>query len=142
MKVLFLDFDGVLNTFTQRNFGEQFSPGACKNLKSLLRRVPDLKIVVSSAWRMWGLEYVKATLKKNGINSDRVIDITGQENGNRGYQIQCWLNKHPEVTSFVIIDDESDMGELMNKLVKTSSFIGLTEKEVLQAVELLNNQKE
>lgn len=141
MKVLFLDFDGVLNNFTQRNFGEQFSPGACKNLKALMRKVPDLKIVISSAWRMHGMEYCKEVLKKNGIDSERVIDITGSEHGIRGYQIQCWLDRNPGVTAFVIIDDESDMGELMNKLVKTSSFIGLTEKEVSLAVDVLEKQK-
>lgn len=141
MKVLFLDFDGVLNNFTQRNFGEQFSPGACKNLNSLMRRVPDLKIVISSAWRMHGMEYCKAVLKKNGIDSERVIDITGNEHGIRGHQIQCWLDRNPGVKAFAIIDDESDMGELMNKLVKTSSFIGLTEKEVSLAVGLLKDQE-
>lgn len=137
MKVLFLDFDGVLNNFSSRNFGEIFSPSTCKNLNSLLKKVPDLKIVVSSAWRMHGLKYCKAILKKNGINSEKVIDITGNEPGVRGHQIQCWLDRNPGVTNMVIIDDESDMGELVNKLVKTSSFIGLTSKEVALAVEVL-----
>lgn len=137
MKVLFLDFDGVLNNFTQRNFGEKFSPVACQNLNSLLAREPYLKIVISSAWRMWGVKYIKKVLTQNGIDGNRVIDRTGDEHGQRGHQIQCWLDKHPEVTNIVILDDESDMGSLMHKLVKTSSFIGLTSKEVDQAVEVL-----
>ncbi len=137
MKVLMLDVDGVLNNFKERNFGENFSSAACANLNSLLKKVPDLKIVISSAWRMWGLEYMKEVLKKNGIDESRVIDVTGNEDGIRGYQIQCWLNRNPGVTNMVIIDDESDMGDLTNKLAKTSSFIGLTSKEVDQAVEIL-----
>lgn len=137
MKILFLDFDGVLNNFTDRNFGEKLSASACHNLNSLLDRVPDLKIVISSAWRIWGVEYVKQVLTKNGVDSSRVIDRTGSENGKRGYQIQCWLDRNPGVTNMVIIDDESDMENLMDKLVKTSSFIGLTSKEVSQAIEVL-----
>lgn len=141
MKILFLDIDGVLNNFKERNFGEKFSPAACGNLKDLLNRVPDLKIVISSAWRIWGLEYMKKVLENNGIPSSRIIDVTGREVGIRGHQIQCWLDKNPEVTAFAILDDETDMGNLMDKLVKTSSYIGLTSKEVDLAVEVLEKQK-
>lgn len=137
MKVVFLDFDGVLNNFKERNFGEQFSATCCKNFSDLLEKEPELKVVVSSAWRIGGLEYVKTVLQKNKIDSKRVIDITGNEKGQRGHQIQCWLDKHPEVTNIVIIDDESDMGDLLTKLVKTNSFVGLTTKHVEQAVEVL-----
>lgn len=145
MKVLFLDFDGVINPYgnnlvtagAKRTSGELFSKPCCDNLKSLLNKVPDLKIVISSAWRMWGVEYVSGVLAKNGVDGSRVIDVTGQENGNRGHQIQCWLDRNKDVTNIVIIDDESDMGELMNKLVKTSGFIGLTSKEVDLALEVL-----
>lgn len=137
MKVLFLDIDGVLNNFADRNFGEKFSSAACQNLNELLKLEPELKIVISSAWRIWGVEYMKSILHKNGVDSSRIIDRTGDENGKRGYQIQCWLDRHPEVTNIVILDDESDMEHLMSKLVKTSSFIGLTSKEVKQAVKVL-----
>lgn len=144
MKVLFLDFDGVINTFGSHSSSiqrgtdpELFSPAACSNLNSLLHKVPELKVVVSSAWRMWGLDHVKKILEKNGIDSSRVIDITGNERGVRGYQIQCWIDRNPGVTNIVIIDDESDMDNLMNKLVKTSSFIGLTSKDVDLALDVL-----
>lgn len=137
MKVLFLDFDGVLNNYHQRNFGEQFSPPSCAALNSVVARVPDLKIVISSAWRMHGLEYCKQVLAKNGIDSSRVIDITGRENGFRGYQIQCWLDRNPGVTNMAIVDDESDMEELMDKLIKTNSFVGLTSDGADKIVEML-----
>lgn len=137
MKVLFLDIDGVLNNFKDRNFGKSLSKASCENLNTLLKKVPDLKIVISSAWRHNGLEFMKEMLNENNIDGKRVIDITGNENGIRGYQIQCWLDRNPEVTNCVIIDDDSDMGELMNKLVKTNSFVGLTSKAVEQAEEVL-----
>lgn len=138
MKVLFLDFDGVLNNFHQRNFGEQFSPPSCSALNTIVARVPDLKIVISSAWRMHGLTYCQEVLTKNGIDATRVIDVTGREHGLRGYQIQCWLDRNPGVTNMAIIDDESDMGDLMHKLVKTNSFVGLTSTGADRAVEILS----
>jgi HAD domain in Swiss Army Knife RNA repair proteins len=138
MKVLFLDIDGVLNNFTSRNFGEQFSPSSCACLKQIMDAVPELKIVVSSAWRMHGLAYMQRILHKNGIDATRVIDCTGREDGFRGHQIQCWLDRNPGVTNMVILDDDSDMGALLNKLVKTRSFKGLTDEEVPLALDVLS----
>lgn len=139
MKVLFLDVDGVLNNFHQRNFGETMSPPSCDALNSILDRVPDLKIVISSSWRMWGTDYMQKLLEKNGIKdaASKVVDITGQEQGIRGYQIQCWLDRNPSVTKFVILDDESDMGPLLSKLVKTNGYVGLTSTDADKVVDAL-----
>src|SRR5208283_4739445 len=109
MKILFLDIDGVLNSYNTRNFGEELSPTPCKNLNLLLEKEPDLKIVISSSWRIWGIDYMEKVFSKNGIKSAcKIIDITGNENGIRGHQIQCWLDRNPGVTNFVIIDDSAD----------------------------------
>jgi|SRR5581483_5530548 len=144
MKVLFLDFDGVLNLYPQISRGIDFYKPACVNLELLLKKVPDLKIVVSSAWRMHGLQYVKNVLQHNGIDPRRVIDITGEEKiggqPHRGHQIQCWLVAHPGVTKFAILDDFSDMEPYMNKLVKTSSYIGLTQANVEKVLEILDEK--
>ena len=139
MKVLFLDVDGVLNNFHMRNFGEAFSPPSCDALNSILDRVPDLKIVISSSWRMWGTDYMQKLLEKNGIKDakSKVIDITGQEQGIRGYQIQCWLDRNPSVAKFAILDDESDMGPLLDRLVKTNGYVGLTSTDADRVVDLL-----
>jgi len=139
MKVLFLDIDGVLNNYHQRNFGESFSPPSCDALNSILDRVPDLKIVISSSWRMWGTDYMQKLLEKNGIKDakSKVIDITGNELGNRGFQIHCWLNRNPSVTQFVILDDETDMGPLLTNLVKTNGYVGLTSTEADRVVDAL-----
>jgi hypothetical protein len=95
-------------------------------------------LVISSAWRQHGLGYCKRFLQGLGVDSERVIGLTGTENGDRGHQIQAYLNREPQIKQFVILDDWSDMGNLMNKLVKCSSFVGLTAKDVDLAVEILN----
>lgn len=119
-----------------------FSKSACNHVQSLLERVPSLRIVISSHWRVYGLEACKKILEHNGIDSSRVVGITGDTKedgkGDRGYHIEKWLKDHPEVVNFVIIDDESDMGNYLNKLVKTNPFIGLTEKDIESAFKILN----
>jgi len=139
MKILMLDIDGVLKPLpvATQIYDDHFSPSACKNLNSLLEMVPDLKIVISSAWRAHGIDSVKTDLQANGIDKNKVVDCTGFENGQRGYQIQCWLDRNPGVTNMVILDDSSDMCELMSKLVKTNPFVGLTDKNIEQAIEVL-----
>ena len=133
MKVVYTDFDGMIFTFGNYNF----SKVACQNFQSLLDKVPDLKIVISSSWRHLGLEECKKTLRTNGIDASRVIGITGNERGERGVQVQSHLDRNPEITNFVILDDESDFSKLMDKLVKTDSHVGLTEGDVKKALEIL-----
>ena len=143
MKVLFLDFDGVLNLIpTSSNDGKFYKP-AMINLEFLLNKIPDLRIVVSSTWRRNGLESVKEILKENGIDPRKVIDITGHEKSSddrdhRGYQVECWLKRNPEVKRFAIVDDQTDFVPLKHKLVKTSSHRGLTQANVEKLIGILD----
>ena len=137
MKIIFLDIDGVLFAF----WGYKFSPAACNNLNVLLEKEPEAMIVISSSWRHLGLDQVKKTLAANNIDSNRAIDITGNETGGRGVQIQAWLDRHPEVTNFVVIDDEiSEMSNIMDHVVKTNSYSGLTSADVDLALDILNKK--
>jgi hypothetical protein len=133
MKVVFADFDGVIFTFGNYDF----SLVACNNFSWLLDKVPDVKIVISSSWRHLGIDQCKKTLDANGIDSKRVIDITGNEPGERGNQVKAWLNTHPDVTNYVIIDDNTDFTGLMDHLVKTNPHIGFTEKDIEIALDIL-----
>lgn len=149
MRVLFLDFDGVLNLFPKPSRSGAFHKAACVNLEMLLNKVPDLKIVVSSSWRAFGYDAVKDILKSNGIDPRRVLDVLGDEKdeknpnahkGNhRGHQVECWLKKHPKVQSFAIIDDESDFEGFKGKMVKTNKFAGLTQANVERLMEILES---
>lgn len=134
MKVVFADVDGVLFAFN--NYA--FSPAACKNFQSLLDQVPDLKIVISSSWRHLGLDQCKKTLQANGIDSSKVIDKTGDEDGERGVQVQAWLDRNPGVTGYVCLDDESDFSNMMDHLVQTNPYVGLTSENIKKAIDILN----
>ena len=122
MKVIFLDFDGVLNSQTsflyehnrrkvhkeqgvKGNVNETLSPHCCAAFQEVLNKYPDVKVVLSTTWReMFDLEWLKAKLAEYKIDSSRVIGKT-PVNGKRGLEIQVWLDQHPEVTHYVAIDD-------------------------------------
>lgn len=158
MKVIFLDFDGVLNSqdfFKKlegkirneedevRYWATMIDPDAVKILNTIVETT-GAKIVVSSTWRLLNtLTRLREILCLKGFRFPEVIfDKTPNhvESGmrhRRGNQIQMWLNKHPEVEKYVIIDDDSDMEHLMHKLVKTSNYTGLQDEHIEPILEHL-----
>src|SRR5579875_2015565 len=153
MRVIFLDFDGVLNSLQFVNYyrryngrypdiQKQFCKVACANLQLLLDEIPDAKIVVSSRWRIRkDPQDLKSLLHSMaGVDPARVIDRTTNFGGRpRGHEIADWLEKHSEVKSFVILDDDSDMDPVMDYLIQTSALNGLTMKDAQMARDILRN---
>jgi hypothetical protein len=145
MKVLFLDFDGVLNIFPSPSRSGEFDKEACYNLEMLLNKVPDLKIVVCSSWRAYGYDAVKDILKSNSIDPRRVFDITGDEkspdsDNHRGYQVECWLKRNPKVKTFAIVDDGSDFEHFKKQFVKTNKYNGLSQDNVETILQILKGK--
>lgn len=166
MKILFLDFDGVLNSHQSETFWHnkrdqqkwenemysswqgslkeylalEFCPIAVSNLEELMRRVPELKIVVSSTWRYGEtVESLKVMFEPFKLISNAIIDVTPNVCPSpRGNEIQAWLDKHPEIDKFVIVDDDRDMVHLIDKLVHTSPIHGFLYGDMLKAVGILN----
>lgn len=146
MKILFLDIDGVVNcqdTFF-RTKGERDSLFVIDPYMALLvARIIEAtgaQIVLSSSWRNHpdGIEVVERRVWK-------ILDTTCSswyERGTdhhslRGEEIQKWLDAHPEVTRYCILDDDSDMLP-HQKHFKTSWKIGLTDEIAKQVIEYLN----
>lgn len=158
MKVVFLDFDGVITTPKSK----------CKldpEKMALVGRIldaTDAKIVISSSWRRYSLEEtIKHITDAGGFfvcgnpfpypaavvgvtermysfcypNNDRHFGLP------RGCEIEHYLNQHSDIDSYVIIDDDQDMLLCQaENFVHTDSDIGITEKDVEKAIEILNNQ--
>ena len=143
---MFLDFDGVLNSeqstrmWTRNGFkrgglirSDRFCPIAMSNLNELLIRTPDLMIVVSSTWRLGkSTEDLQKILLDAGLEkglAERVISRTensSDKGHSRGYEIQDWLDRTKEdIKDFIIVDDDSDMVHLKDKLHLTSWRHGL-----------------
>ena len=125
MKVIFLDFDGVLTTkLTRFSFGDPI----CVRELNRITTMTDADIVVSSTWRFAGLRSVREDMFNWGV-AKVPIDITPRlldDGKSRGEEIQQWLVENFGVTRFVILDDDTDMGNLRDKLVKCDTSIGLT----------------
>lgn len=135
MKVLFLDIDGVLNTHKSTLLhGSLFinSPDVAKKLDPyaslFLKRLTQhgVQIVLSSTWRI-GTRFHQ---EKEKAFDFPILDRTCHypfPKAVRGDEIQTWLNEHPEVTHYAIVDDDSDMLEAqLPCFVKTRATEGLT----------------
>lgn len=144
MKVLFLDVDGVLNMY-----GSGGIYALNRKRLQLLQKIiqeTDAKIVLSSTWRI--LSEARRRLKNVlGYRGLSIHDVTPQfgvkENGERfyrGHEINDWLDRHPEVTQYVILDDDGDMLDTqLRHFVQTDGKIGLTETLAYRATYILNN---
>jgi hypothetical protein len=160
MKIIFLDIDGVLNSATYmdevahaRPVGQYMSPldhdlslidpVAVARLERIIASALDVKIVISSTWRLLHpLDEIRGFLKARGGDqaSKVIIDRTpGSSSGRRGPEINNWLELHsgPE-DKFVILDDDADMMEWqLPFFVQTDFLTGLTDKHVEQAIRIL-----
>ena len=136
MKIIFLDIDGVLNSMDDRFSQKLETEEHLLLLKELVEKT-NAKIVVSSSWR--GIPSLMKTLHKKmkEINAE-IIGTTKSLPGTRGVEIKDWLENSPElIESFVILDDDSDMDDLFDHLVQTSTEKGLTRIEMEEALDKL-----
>jgi hypothetical protein len=153
MNVIFVDFDGCLNSVSSMIYNNRlqllglsstpthasFNPIACSNLQYVLEECPDVQVVVSSSWRKRKtLAALQEIFKTNNVLPERMIGTTPVSvSGYRGKEIESYLKDHPEVTSFVIIDDDSDMEPYMDRLVKIDSRNGLSFTDAERVIEML-----
>jgi len=140
-KIVFLDFDGVLNcdvSVCQLGTRYKFWPASIKALNELLEQ-SGARIVISSTWREhWTLSENAASLERAGVLPGHVVGKTSVSGGERGIEIDSWLNSVPyPVQSFVILDDKDDMAMHRQRLVLVDSKTGLSAKEARRAIELL-----
>jgi hypothetical protein len=151
MKLIFLDFDGVLNSIGfqrgQRAISEMctahdIDPKAVEFVKQIMDS-SNAKIVVSSSWRIvLTLPELQDVLGEFGIDRSNIIGVTPRLQHPRGDEIEEYINGWPlqardPIESFVILDDDGDMGKLYHRLIHTSYNFGLNENHVGPALEIL-----
>ncbi len=145
MRVVFLDIDGVLVTrrslfgHDERIHRYEFDVCAVNMLLTAQTEL-GLCFVLSSSWRKI---YCHKTLSvMTGLN---IIDSTGISSTNRrGDEIQDWLNSNPNVSDYVIIDDEvSDLNDnQLNRTIKTEYADGFLFGHFLKLYELFGEKNE
>jgi hypothetical protein len=150
-KVLFLDVDGVLNNapvFRDRRLGHLPIDNLCVERMHDVIRATGAQIVLSSSWREidWHELKLQASFvfeMYEGIGSDRLWirhddRSTKRLSGPRGNEIAEWLSRHPEVTSYAIVDDDGDMlDEQKPYFVQTHFDDGLTDDLAKQLIAIL-----
>ena len=130
MKILFLDVDGVLNSLNTTNFKDLYPLDPY--MAFLIGRIQlqtGCEVVLSSSWRHHpeGVENVSKRVVQ-------LLDVTPSVGEYRGHEIEAWLQEHPEVTKYAILDDDADMLVYQApNFFKTTFEEGLTD-EIAEAV--------
>lgn len=149
-KVLFLDVDGVLNRWRGRLALTQPIPGNVGpwfielNLVTLinwaLSQMPDVRIVVSSTWRLHVADAdefsSKSHVDRQFIHDDWTTDRDMKFDDVRRTEIEDWLSWHPEITSYAVLDD-LDLGISGAVHVRTNESVGLTYDELRRVLNIL-----
>ncbi len=150
-KIIFLDFDGVLNTEHyqgllqyqgkpwQDEYGAFFDPKAVKQLKRIIDAT-DADIVVESSWKYLGLDAMKELWEVRNLPGT-IIDITPSLLGkNKGVEIALWLSKYAKQDiRYVIIDDEYViLDSQLPHFILTNPYEGITEEQANRAISMLN----
>lgn len=163
LRVLFLDVDGVLNSnaYLAANPGafdrggpegylSMFDDAACARLE-VVTRVTGAKIVISSSWRfVHTLGQMRGYLAAKGVTAE-VIDFTpigynpdlpgddsfGTKMTCRGHEIAAWVDAHPELDAYAVVDDNSDMDGVRDRFVQTTWERGLLDEHMLPLVRTL-----
>jgi hypothetical protein len=160
-KIVFLDFDGVLlpdpDAREQANQGLNtsnylqkvvFNPICVANLNHLLQTT-HAEIVLSTSWADGhSISELSHCLMRNGIDPSCIFeyDDPGESNymtprstiSNRGQEIQNWINNHPEISSWVAIDDNAAILYLKSNYVRTHPDHGFNKQCLEKAQTILN----
>lgn len=122
---------------------------AIANLNRIVEET-GCKVVLSSSWR--------SSRESDNALTEYILELKGfkyelygvtpriwaKEFGTqRGEEIQAWMDKESEkneIESFVILDDDSDMlPEQMGNFIHVDGQVGLIDKDVFEAIEILNS---
>ena len=150
MKILFLDFDGVLNNTEHRTAYGNVAAGIDRAKLPMIKNIVDntgAKIVLTTSLRtFWDKDAAKCDYYGKVINEEfakcglEIFDKTPVlENEIREDEIFQWFVDNPGVKNYVAIDDGFLSARFLNgHFVQTSDKVGLEEEHVKKAIYILN----
>lgn len=149
MRVIFLDFDGVLNSDRYirdcGHTGVVIDPSKMELLKKIVEST-DARIVLTTSWREhWGTSPSECDYSGRLINDIfaryglEIYSKTPVVRPDRENEIKQWLSDNPDTESFVVLDDMFLAADfLKGHVVKTSAFAdALTNEGAEAAIEIL-----
>lgn len=137
VSVIFLDFDGVVRVAPSEPTGWIIEDHRCDFRADKFKLVLDaIKatqsiLVISSDWKDFGEELVSDILDTYGLLEYLHNDwATPRLVGHRHQEVAEWLLRHPEVSSYVILEDlrenfRSCSEEMAERIVWTNNRHGL-----------------
>lgn len=155
LPVIFLDFDGVINTAAHCDLmgRDSLSYKMIDNL-NLIINATKADIVVSSDWRDgMSVDELNNHLKKFGCHGkviDKTVsisDLTGLDKDHplmqlwmstRPKQIKAWLKDHP-TDKYVVLDDMNLSGYIPN-FIHIDGKVGLTDYDASLAISYLKRK--
>lgn len=145
MKIIFLDLDGVLNNWYHPDL---IDPKNVLVLKKIIK-LTNAKIVLTTSnkysFQREKIKNIKGSylekyikiLQNNGLS---IYDLTPYVEENRSLEIKAYLKSNPNITDFVIIDDELVSLKLLKYQVFLDWNTGLLEKHIKPIIAILNGQ--
>lgn len=140
---IFLDVDGVLNnaaTFKLNN--ETLFALSHENLVAYqylidkLEEKYEIKIILSSSWRMYKTGINKLSKFSKKYNGLKFYDKTSDSHDYRQNEIKKFCDIHNiSYDNILIIDDDPINNELKHRHLKTNSFDGLRFSDVMKCLE-------
>jgi len=148
--IIFLDVDGVLIAYPEgEHTPPQFTSRCVEAFKSILEGVPRVRVVLSSTWRLpQHVNQLHGQWLKNGFPVSLAWEATPDTRGEpevsrfhrRGLEIKAWLEAHPDMHRWVVLDDERMAIEPIlgsERCVFTNPARGLTAEDAERAIEIL-----
>ncbi len=151
MKVIFLDFDGVLNTDRYirdcGHTGVVIHPEKIRLIKKIVDST-GAEIVLTTSWKEhWSPnpercdasgKLINEIFERNGLT---IYDKTPKTHLPREEEIRSWLEDNPDTENFVVLDDMRLVADfLTGHFVKTTAFRdALEETDAEAAIKILNN---
>lgn len=155
-EVIFLDIDGVLNNaffFITNPVGEKpaqlrdnygfmkthVDEQNMKVLKYILEQLPEVKIIISSAWGAhFEVELFNKLLREFKIKSKKVIDITPRKmSSDRCHEIGMSIDDYPSIEKWLAVDDHPifslDSPKKPNEYL-VDSYVGLTYNDAVKII--------
>lgn len=165
-KVIFLDIDGVLNSdlWNEKNQhaisgGLLIDSDKVELLSEIVIRT-GANIVLHSGWKFWFNSKLEPLRKESHVLVElfeqrnlAITDITPDFSTEeirktkkfslvKGKEILAWLDEHPNVENWIVIDDlDLHNDEMERHQVRTNQITGLTREDVNLAIDMLHETR-
>jgi len=153
MRVVFLDFDGVLTRETDPGPPQRFTglqPDLVELLNQILERTGAL-VVITTAWRFhYGAKALQVLLEQTGFRGKVVGTCMAflanlvdhhQSWQYREHEIAAWARLYDVAERDYIVLDDFRMQTLVRRQILSESAVGLTPALVEQSVRLLGLER-